>query len=376
MASITHRERVLAALNHEATDRVPIDFGGTQVSTIFHTAYDALKQQLGMTHPTRTFSDIRRIAMPDDEMLERFDVDTRFLSTGGTYIAKQRIDDTTVIDEWGITWKRAEDGNPMAVEGPFPEPDLAALDGFDWPDPEDDVFIDGLRAEADRLRQTDCAIILNIGTGFGTHGQIMRGTAEWLKDLYKNRAFVTQLIDEINGRWIRIVERALDELGNRVDIVFWGDDLSTQAGPMFSPDIYRELMKPKQAALVEAIKGKGDYKVLYHCCGSATAFVEDLIDIGIDALNPVQVAAADMEPAMLKERFGDRMAFWGGIDTQHVLPQGTPDEVRAEVRRVIDSLGRGGGYVLNSVHNIQPDVPAENVIAMFDEARSYRPHRH
>ena len=167
MASITHRERVLAALNHEATDRVPIDFGGTQVSTIFHTAYDALKQQLGMTHPTRTFSDIRRIAMPDDEMLERFDVDTRFLSTGGTYIAKQRIDDTTVIDEWGITWKRAEDGNPMAVEGPFPEPDLAALDGFDWPDPEDDVFIDGLRAEADRLRQTDCAIILNIGTGFG-----------------------------------------------------------------------------------------------------------------------------------------------------------------------------------------------------------------
>mgnify|MGYP001182976312 CR=1 FL=1 len=130
-------------------------------------------------------------------------------------------------------------------------------------------------------------------------------------------------------------------------------------------------MKPRQKALIDAIKSNSEAKVLYHCCGSVTPFVEDLIEIGVDALNPVQVSASNMEPAELKQAFGEHIAFWGGIDTQNVLPNGTPEEVRSEVRRVIDCLAPGGGYVLNSVHNIQTDVPPENVVAMFDEAVNY-----
>ena len=373
MASMTHRERVLAALNHEETDRVPIDFGGTQASTIFYGAYDRLKRHLGLEHETRVFSAIRRLALPHESVLRRFDVDTRFLSVGGTYVARKVIDDDTCLDEWGITWQKAEDGNPMPVDGPFKSASMADLDTHDWPDPDDPVFTEGLLERAVWLREnTDCAIILNLGTGFGTHGQQMRGFADWMKDLYRNRAFATRLMDEINDHWITVVDNALDLLGDKVDIVFWGDDLSSQAGPLFSPEIYRELIKPRQKALVEAIRSRGEFKVLYHCCGSVTPFIDDLIEIGVDALNPVQVGANDMEPRRLKDSFGDRIAFWGGIDTQDVLPHASPEEVRAEVRRVIDCLARNGGYVLNSVHNIQPDVPPENIVAMFDEARTYR----
>jgi uroporphyrinogen decarboxylase len=157
-----------------------------------------------------------------------------------------------------------------------------------------------------------------------------------------------------------------------VDVVFFGDDLASQLAPLFDPEIYRALIKPRHRRMVEAIKAKADVKVLYHSCGAVSRLIDELIDIGVDALNPVQVTAADMEPGSLKKRFGQRIAFWGGINTQEILPFGKPAAVRAEVRRVIDILGPGGGFVLNSVHNIQDDVPTENVVAMFDEAREYR----
>ena len=124
--------------------------------------------------------------------------------------------------------------------------------------------------------------------------------------------------------------------------------------------------------MIGAVKSKGDVKVLYHSCGAVTALIDDLIEVGVDALNPVQVSAQGMEPEVLKRTYGKRICFWGGINTQSVLPFGSPDEVRAEVRRVVDVLGEGGGYVLNSVHNLQDDVPVENIVAMFDEARTYR----
>ena len=225
--TLTHRERILAALNHQETDRVPIDFGGTQASTIFHGAYERLKTHLGLAHETKIFSDIRRLAMPDEAVLQHFDVDTRFLSTGGTFIAKQVIDDDTCLDEWGVTWRKAADGNPMPVDGPFKEPEMAQLDAHDWPDPDDPVYISGLIERATWLRDnTDCAIVLNLGTGFGTHGQQMRGFGDWMTDLYKNRAFVTRLMDRINEHWIAVVGNALRVLGDKVDIVTWGDDLA------------------------------------------------------------------------------------------------------------------------------------------------------
>jgi uroporphyrinogen decarboxylase len=177
--------------------------------------------------------------------------------------------------------------------------------------------------------------------------------------------------------WVGVAERALAAAGpENVDVVFFGEDLGTQDGCMFDPEgIYERLIKPHHRRMAETVLANSKAKICFHCCGSAYRFIDHLIDIGVDALNPVQVRAKNMEPERLKAEFGDRLCFWGGIDTQRTLPFGTPEEVRQEVRRIIEVLGQNGGYVLNSVHNIQSEVPPENIVAMFDEGHkhSYAP---
>ena len=372
---IDHRQRVLDALNHIETDRVPIDFGGTYTTTIFYAAYDRLKAELGVNEEeTSIYSKTRRLAIPGEDVLQRFDVDTRFLGLG-PYLGDQReIDEDTYLDEWGTTWKKAGDGHYLYVDGPFfdqKKPELTGLDDGHWPDPANPGYYDGLAERARKQRATGAAVILNMPIGVIHQGQFLRGFGDWLKDLYKNRAFAERMMDMIAERWVAVAENALEICGDDVDIVFFGDDLAGQMAPLFDPQKYREMIKPRHARMIGAVKAKADVKVLYHSCGAVSSLVNDFIDIGVDALNPVQVAAGDMEPALLKARFGDRIAFWGGIDTQRTLPFGSPEEIATEVERVIDILGDGGGYVLNSVHNIQKDIPTENIIAMFDAARSY-----
>ena len=379
MASMTHRERVLAALNHRDPDRTPIDFGGTYTTTIFYAAYERLKQYLDLEHETAILSKTRRLAIPDESVLHRFDVDTRFLGLG-VYEGDQReIDEDTYLDEWGTTWRKAQDGHYLYVDGPFfdvKNPDPSAVDDYRWPDPDNPGYIRGLGDRARALREnTDCAVILNLPIGVIHQGQFLRGFADWLKDLYKHRDFVCALMDMTADAWIRLAENALDATGDNVDVVFFGDDLGSQLAPLFAPQIYRELIKPRHRRMIAAVKSRRDVKVLYHSCGAISTLIDDLIDIGVDAVNPVQITAKDMAPDDLKQEFGDRITFWGGINSQETLPFGTPGDVRAEVRRMIDCMGPGGGFVLNSVHNIQNDVSAENIVAMFDEALSYRPGR-
>jgi len=191
-------------------------------------------------------------------------------------------------------------------------------------------------------------------------------------DLQRNPEYACRMMDIITDHFFCIIKNALKVVGDNVDIVLAGDDMGTQQSTLFSPEVYRRLIKPRHKLLFDVIKTKPDLKMALHSCGSISSLLEDLIEMGVDAINPVQINAANMEPERLKEEFGDRLTFWGGIDTQKVLPFGSPDEVRREVRRIIDILGRNGGYVLNSVHNIQSDVPPENVVAMFDEACSYQ----
>jgi uroporphyrinogen decarboxylase len=157
-------------------------------------------------------------------------------------------------------------------------------------------------------------------------------------------------------------------VGSNVDVVEWGDDVAIQDSLMFSPDMYRKYIKPHHCRMIRAIKSRTDAKVLYHSCGAVLPLIDDFIEIGVDALNPVQVSARGMDPQVLKERFGDRITFWGGIDTHHILPNGSPQDVREEVQRIVRVLGKGGGYVLASVHNIQNDVPPENVVEMLQAA--------
>jgi len=160
-------------------------------------------------------------------------------------------------------------------------------------------------------------------------------------------------------------------VGDLVDVVLVGDDLATQRGPLLSLEMYRKYVKPRQKRLYEAIKKHTRAFLFYHSCGAVTPFLEDLVEIGVDILNPVQVNASGMDPGWLKKHFGDVLSFWGGIDTQQILPYGTPDAVREEVRRRVDELAPGGGYVLCTVHHIQSDVPAENIVAMYEEAIRY-----
>ncbi len=376
MTAMTHRERVLAALDRRETDRPPIDFGGTYTTTIFYAAYERLKRHLNLDHETTILSKIRRLAIPHESVLRRFDVDTRFLGLGGHDDAPGEIDEDTYLDEWGTTWRKAEDGHYLYVDGPFfglRNPDPGLLDRHPWPDPDNPGYVRGLAERAAELRRTtDCAIVLNLPIGVVHQGQFLRGFADWLKDLYRNRTFVCRMMDITADIWIRLARNALDAAGDNVDVVFFGDDLASQNAPLFAPEIYRELVKPRHRRMIEAVKRGRDVRVLYHSCGAVSSLIDDLIDIGVDAINPVQVTARDMAPESLKARFGDRIAFWGGVNSQEILPFATPEEVRAEVRRVVATLGRGGGLVLNSVHNIQNDVSPENIVAMFDEARACR----
>jgi len=375
MTSPSHRDRILAALAHRETDRVPIDFGGTYTTTIYDSAYDRLKKSLGLEHPTVVYSKTRRLAIPHPSVLERFDVDTQFLGLGPYEGDQREIDADTYLDEWGTTWRKAQDGHYLYVDGPFfnlKKPSFDLLEDRHWPDPDNPGYYRSLGERARAARATGRAVILNLPVGVVHQSQFLRGFGDWLKDLYKNRAFSERTMDMVADRWIAVATKALELCDGNVDVVFFGDDLASQLAPLFDPEMYRAIVKPRHRRMIAAVKAKADVKLLYHSCGAVSRLIDDLVDIGVDAINPVQVTAADMAPSDLKSRFGNRVAFWGGINTQEILPFGTPDQVRAEVRRVIDILGEGGGYVLNSVHNIQDDVPTENLLAMFDEARAYR----
>jgi uroporphyrinogen decarboxylase len=188
-----------------------------------------------------------------------------------------------------------------------------------------------------------------------------------MEDLLLRPAFFEALLDRLTNIYIEITTRALDEAGEYMDAVLVGDDLSNQAGPFFRLELYRSLIKPYQKQIIDTVKRRGK-PFVYHTCGAAYPFIPDLIDLGIDALNPVQVSAVGMDTKRLKREFGRDLAFWGGVDTQSVLPRGTPADVRKEVKTRIDDLAGGGGYVLASVHNIQAEVPPQNVAAMLEAA--------
>lgn len=379
MSSLTHRERVLTALSLEEPDHVPLDFGSSISTTIIIPAYENLKKHLGLEHETQLMVKRARTVIPHEAVLQRFDIDT-FPLMLGEYRggASKGIDADTFIDSWGTTWKKASDSHFINVDGPFQnrDPKIEILETFDWPDPDNQGLYEGLKEKAKALHQnTDYAIVLNLPVGIVHQCQFMRGFAEWLMDLYENAEFAGRMMDLIADVWIKIAENALDAVGDNIDVIMWGDDLAMQEATFMSPEVYRELIKPRHQRMIAALKSRSDAKIQYHCCGSVYALIEDLIEIGIDSLNPIQVNAKNMDPERLKKKFGDRLAFSGAIDTQKVLPLGTPEEVRAEVRRIIDTLGKGGGYILASVHNIQAEVSAENIVAMFDEGKSYGVYR-
>ncbi len=374
---MTRRERVLTALKREEPDRLPVDLGGTLASTINIHAYRQLMAHLrfGADPPVAYLSRRSNSVLPDERLLRHLDVDCRAVILDNPDLNPEReLPDGSLYDEWGVTWKHLGEGQHFInADGPFydREPDPALVEKFAWPDPLDPGRFRTLRGQAEAHRGgTDAAIILVLGAGVVHQIQFMRGYAASLEDLIVAPDFVRAFMDRYVDFWVRMVERALQEVGNLVDLAMFGDDLGTQQGPVMNPALYRRLIKPYHARMVQAVK-RFNKPLLLHSCGSVAAFIPDLIEIGFDALHPVQVSAKDMDSAKLKREFGAHITFWGGIDTQRVLPLGTPEEVREEVRRRVTDLGPGGGYVLGAVHNIQAEVPVENILAMFEAAREF-----
>jgi uroporphyrinogen decarboxylase len=374
---MTHRERVLTALKRQPPDRVPVDLGGTLASTINIHAYRRLMAHLGFGEapPVAYLSRRSNSVLPDERLLTHLDVDCRAVILDNPDKNPEReLPDGSLYDEWGITWKHLAEGQHFINSGgPFygQEPDPALVEKFAWPNPLDPGRFRTLRSQAQTHRaRTDAAIILVLGVGLVHQLQFMRGYAASLEDLIVAPDFVRAFMERYVDFWGCLTERALQEVGDLVDLAMFGDDLGTQQGPVMNPALYRRLIKPYHAQMVQTVKRFGK-PVLLHSCGSVAAFIPDLIEVGFDALHPIQVSAKDMDSAKLKREFGRDITFWGGIDTQRVLPRGTPQEVKEEVRRRIADLGPGGGYVLGAVHNIQAEVPAENILAMFEAAREF-----
>jgi uroporphyrinogen decarboxylase len=366
----------MKALNHEEPDRVPLDLGGTFASTINYEAYDRLKDYLGVETPTIIASERSLIAQVEEPVLKRFDIDTRGLTAGNPERRPgAKNPDGSYEDEWGVVRRRPAEGHYMQVGAPLQDAsDLADLRGYDWPDPDDPGLTRYLSAAARTLHGgTDYAVVLSLPVGVVHQTQFLCGYVKWMTDILLNTAFMDALFEKVTEIWLRIADNLLAAAGNDIDIVFFGDDIAFQNGPMISLDDYRRRIRPWHDKIFRRLKDRmpAGAKLMYHSCGSVYLLIDQLIDMGVDVLNPIQQSAKDMDSRKLKREFGDRLAFWGGIDTHHVLPFGSTENVREEVRRRIDELAPGGGYVLNTVHNIQKDVPPQNICAMFEAALDF-----
>lgn len=374
MENMTSRERVRTALDLKTPDRVPLDIGGTTATSIDVVVYEKLKRLWDIESETVYMSKRANLVLPCEEVLQRLHVDTRGLILGTPDGRPDRVkDDGTIVDEWGVIWQCAQDGhhyNPVGA--PLMEAGRGDLTKFDWPDPADPGRTRGLAERARYLHEeTDYAVTLSCPVGIGHLYQYLRGYEQFLIDIMVDEVFAEDLLDRILEVWLGITGHALDTTGPYLDVVMFPDDLAFQDRPIMRPEIYRRLIKPRHEQMVDLIYEKCDAAVLFHSCGAIFDLIPDLIQIGIDALNPVQVSAKDMDTAQLKLSYGDAICFWGAIDTHHVLPHGTPDEVREEVRHRIQDLAAYGGYVAAAVHDIQSDVSPENVIAMAEEVHNF-----
>jgi len=371
------RERVVAALEHKEPDKVPVDLGGS-VSGIHSGAYEKLIRLLGLKVEVKIGDKIQQLAKPDEPVLERLGVDFRHVSLkkgffmGGT----DRFDDPSgrpyFIDDWGIKWGK----NPYyydMVDRPLKDATIEDLENFPWPDPNDPARYDGLREDAKNLFQdTDYAIVTDaIFGGLFECAWWLRGFEKFNVDMYKRPDFTELLLDKILELYMGFYGRYLDAVGDYVQMVELGDDLGAQTGPIMSPAMLRKYFKPRYKRLYDMIHSKTRAKVFHHTCGSVYPFIKELIEVGVDVLNPIQPLAAMMDIGRIKREFGHILSLHGGIDIQRTLPYGAREDVVAEVKRVIRLAAPNGGYILAGAHNIQADTPVENIYAMFETAKTY-----
>ncbi len=382
---MTHRERVQLALEHQEPDRIPIDLGGG-VSSMTDCAYDQFKEyiQVGESpgndiqfYPEE-ISGMCTVSRFDERILQRLDVDFRRVWLRGSSQGPPQVEeDGTFVNEWGLRQRKVphQKGYYLEMVGnPLKHATIQDLEHYPWPDPYDPARIAGLQAEVEYWRHnTDYALVGGLPCGGMFESCTwLRGLDQFLMDLILNKEFCHALMSKILEAHQGFFRVFLDIVGPYIDIIETADDFGMQTGLLISPTLYREMIKPYHVALFETIKRKTQGKIFLHSCGSVVDLLDELIDAGVEILNPIQPLARGMDdPVALNKRFGNQIVFHGGIDIQKALPQGTVEDVSAEVKKRISGLASGGGYILAAAHNIQIDVPPQNILAMFDAARKY-----
>lgn len=373
------RERIIEALNHREPDRIPYDLAGTTWTGITNGAYQNLRKNLGFDQEEPEWADvIQQIVVPSGEILELINVDTRglFPLTSHNWDVYSKLSDAgdrwEYHDEWGFIQHFPKNNGYWfsILRHPLEDlsPDSRLVDTYNWPDPSDPARTAGLREKAIRFREEGKLVMLKgLCAGIFEMQQRIRGVSNALVDPFLYPEFSDRLIGKLADLKIQFWQKALHELGDVVDVIAEADDYGTQESQLVSPDHFRQYYRPHIARIIKEIRDCAPgAKVMFHSCGSIRPLLPDFIEMGIDIINPVHINAAGMEPGQLKKDFGSELVFWGGgVDTQKVLPEGSPSEVMDDVKRNIDALAPGGGFVFATVHNIQAEVPAENIIAML-----------
>ena len=371
MTSMCSRERVVIALSHQEPDKVPIDIGEGRQTSIYVEPYVNTMQALGLGAPEIVASPRGVVDRFDERFLQKLEIDFRRVALRGVPEDQVAESDGTFSDEWGIRWKKV--GYFVSpVHHPLKDATLDDLKRYRWPDPNDERRFKGVREEAEfKWQNTGYAMVAqqpNHTYGVLTEAIYLRGMENFFMDLIINKEFASALMGYVTDYHVRLYENYLDAVGEFVNVVHTSDDLGAQAGPYMSLDMYREIIKPHERRFMSAIKNKTEAKILHHSDGAIASFIDDLIEIGVDILNPVQ-PSPEMDPPSLKKAFGGRISFHGGIDQHRALTSGTSDDVREEVELRIRQLTPGGGYILAAAQTVMPEVPAENVICMFETAR-------
>jgi len=412
---MTSRERVIAALNHSEPDRVPVDLGGHRSSGISAIAYHRLRKHLGMPEkPVRVYDMVQQLAIVDEDVMDLFGVDT--IEMGRGFLLEEKdwkpwilpdgtpceIPYYTNLEKEGDHWLMLDgDGIEVGImkkgslyfeQTRYPLMERG-IENDDFEDLEEmlgrqmwsavvhpgahlEMDATGLQEMADRAKalrgSTDRAIVGLFGGNMFELPQMLYRMDHYLlaTGLYPRK--VAELSEKLSEIHLKNLEKWLSAVGPYIDVILFGDDLGGQQGPLISPEAYREFYKPYHKILWGRAKELADVKVQLHCCGGIYELIDDLIEAGLDAFNPVQISCRGMDPARLKTEFGERITFWGGgCDTQRVLPLSSPAGVAAHVRELTSIFSPGGGFIFQQVHNILANVPSENVVAMMESLHTY-----
>lgn len=359
-----------AVLAGERPDRPVVDLGG-RVASLNTRAYLDLKAYLGFGPELdgETVTLLNTIGQPDEHVLERFDVPIRrvYLRSARGFEVTAR-EDGMFFDEWSVGYRPMGEYNER-VEHPLADATLEDLDRFAWPAPSDPGRVQGLQEEAAALfHDTDfCLAAGHISAGIFQDCWNLRGMDRFLEDMVLDVEFAEALLDRVTDIHIGMWDAFLGAVGEYVDIVETADDLGTQNSTLISPRLYRSMIKPRHARLNEAIRRRTDARILYHSCGAIMPLIGDLIEIGVNILNPIQPLPGLMDPEDLTARFGDHLVFHGGLDVQRLLLFGTPSEVRAHVQRYFGALG-AERHIMAPANSVQPGTPPENIVVAFRSA--------